>query len=139
MARVVGVWTSPRKGSGTMDGHERAKAVAGHGFEGCAHARPGTKREVLFASGEHLDAVGVEHGSIRENVTVEGADVQGWVPGQRVAIGGALFEVTMECDPCSRMDDLRAGLQEELQGRRGVLARVLETGEVAVGDEVTLI
>ena len=43
-----------------MDGHQRATAVAEHGLEGCAHARPGGKRQVLFASREHLDAVGVD-------------------------------------------------------------------------------
>jgi MOSC domain-containing protein YiiM len=45
----------------------------------------------------------------------------------------------MVCDPCSRMDEIRPGLQAELEGRRGMLARVLETGEVAAGDEVELI
>ena len=122
-----------------MDGHERVQAVAGHGLEGCAHARPGTKREVLFASREHLDAVGVEPGRIRENFTVEGADVHAWPNGQRVRAGGALFEITMVCDPCERMDEIRPGLRGELDGRRGMLARVLETGGVAAGDTIELV
>ncbi len=122
-----------------MTAHEHARALENHGLEGCAHARPGTKRQVLFASSEHLDAVGVEPGAIRENFTVTGADVQRWAPGQRVAMGEAVFEVTMKCDPCERMDELRPGLRAELEGRRGVLARVVETGEVAVGDEIQLL
>src|SRR3712207_6285979 len=122
-----------------MDGHERVQAVAGHGLEGCAHARPGTKREVLFASRKHLDAVGVEPGRIRENFTVEGADVHAWPNGQRVRAGGALFEITMVCDPCERMDEIRPGLRGELDGRRGMLARVLETGGVAAGDTIELV
>jgi len=122
-----------------MAGRERARALEDHGLEGCAHARPGTKRQVLFASQEHIDAVGVEPGAIRENFTVSGADVQGWPPGQRLAVGDAVFEVTMECEPCERMDELRPGLRAELEGRRGVLAKVVETGEVAVGDEIRLL
>ena len=122
-----------------MAGQERARALEDHGLKGCAHARPGTKRQVLFASQEHIDAVGVEPGAIRENFTVSGADVQGWAPGQRLAVGDAVFEVTMECEPCERMDELRPGLRAELEGRRGVLAKVVETGEVAVGDEVRLL
>jgi MOSC domain-containing protein YiiM len=45
----------------------------------------------------------------------------------------------MVCDPCSRMDEIRSGLQAELDGRRGMLARVVESGEVAAGDEVELL
>ena len=121
-----------------MDGHERRRAIKGFGLEGCAHANP-PKREVLFASREHLNAVGVEPGAIRENLTVDGADVQAWPVGQQVRVGEALFEITMVCDPCHRMDELRQGLRAELDGRRGMLARVVEGGDVAVGDEIQLI
>jgi MOSC domain-containing protein YiiM len=122
-----------------MDARERVRAIEGHGLEGCAHARPGTKREVLFASAEHLDALGVEYGRIRENFTIEGADVHDWPVGQRLRIGEAEFEITMVCDPCSRMDEIRPGLQEELDGRRGMLARVIVSGEVTAGDDVQLL
>jgi MOSC domain-containing protein YiiM len=122
-----------------MDGHERVRALADHGLEGCAHARPGGKRQVLFASSEHLEAVGVEPGRIRENFTVEGGDVQAWPVGQLVRVGSALFEVTMVCDPCERMDEIRPGLRRELEDRRGMLARVLEGGEVALGDSLELL
>ena len=135
MAKVVGIWTSPARKSGRSVGHERRRAIAGQGLEGCAHANP-PKREVLFVSREHLDSVGVEPGAIRENITVEGVDVEQWPIGQRVAAGDAEFEITMVCDPCHRMDELRAGLRAELEGKRGMLARVVESGEVAVGDEV---
>ena len=114
-------------------------AIEGVGLDGCAHARPGTKRQVLFASREHLDAVGVEPGRIRENLTVDGADVHAWPVGQRLRAGGATFEITMVCDPCERMDAIRPGLRAEIDGRRGMLARVVETGEVAAGDEVELL
>jgi MOSC domain-containing protein YiiM len=139
MARVAGLWTSPAKNSGRMDARESARAVEGHGLEGCAHARAGTKRQVLFASAAHLDALGVEHGRIRENFTIEGADVHDWPVGQRLRVGEAEFEITMVCDPCSRMDEIRPGLQQELDGKRGMLARVVRTGEVAAGDDVQLL
>jgi MOSC domain-containing protein YiiM len=138
MATVSGIWTSPARKSGRMDGHERRQAIAGQGMEGCAHANP-PRREVLFASREHLDAVGVDPGAIRENLTVDGTDVQQWPVGQRLRAGEAVFEITMVCDPCHRMDELRQGLRAELDGRRGMLARVVETGEVGVGDEIELL
>ena len=138
MAKIVGVWTSPGRKSARSVGHERRQAIAGLGLEGCAHANP-PKREVLFVSKEHLDSVNVEPGAIRENFTVEGTDVEQWPVGQQVRVGGALFEITMVCDPCHRMDELRDGLRTELQGKRGMLARVVESGEVAVGDEIELL
>jgi MOSC domain-containing protein YiiM len=139
MASVENVWVSPAKNSGRMDARDRVQAIEGHGLEGCAHARPGTKRQVLFASREHLDALGVEPGRIRENFTVEGADVHEWPIGQQVRIGEALFEISMVCDPCERMEAIRPGLQAELEGKRGMLARVLETGDVEAGDEIQLV
>ena len=138
MASVVGVFTSPARKSGRSDSHERRQAIAGQGLEGCAHANP-PRREVLFVSKEHLDSVNVEPGAIRENITVEGEDVQNWPLGQRVRVGKAEFEITMVCDPCHRMDELRDGLRAELDNKRGMLARVVESGVVAVGDEITLV
>lgn len=138
MAEVAALFTSPARKSGRSTPHERVQAVAGYGFEGCAHANP-PEREVLFASKEHLDELGLEPGVIRENVTVIGADVEQWPIGQRVRAGAAVFEITMVCDPCRRMDQLRAGLREELEGRRGMLARVVEGGKVAVGDRIELL
>jgi molybdopterin adenylyltransferase len=138
MAKIVGVWTSPARKSGRSDAHASRRAIAGQGLEGCAHANP-PKREVLFVSKEHLDSVGVDPGAIRENLTVEGDDVQQWPIGQRVRAGEAVFEITMVCDPCHRMDELRQGLRSELDGKRGMLARVVEGGEVAVGDDIQLL
>jgi MOSC domain-containing protein YiiM len=139
MGTISGIWTSPGRKSGHSVGHERRRAIVGEGIEGCAHANP-PKREVLFVSAEHLESVGVEPGAIRENLTVEGVDVQQWPIGQQVKIGDeAVFEITMICDPCHRMDELRDGLREELEGKRGMLARIVESGEVAVGDPVKLL
>ena len=138
MATVVGLFISPARKSGISEARERVLAVESQGFAGCAHANP-PRREVLLASKEHLDVVGVAPGAIRENVTVEGADVQTWPVGQRVRIGSALLEITMVCDPCQRMDDLRAGLRAELDDRRGMLAHIVAGGEIALGDPIELV
>jgi MOSC domain-containing protein YiiM len=138
MAAIAGIFTSPARKSGRSVAHERLRAIPGQGMEGCAHANP-PRREVLFASLEHLESVGVEPGAIRENLTVEGADVQQWPVGQHVRAGEAVFEITMVCEPCQRMDDLREGLRAELDDKRGMLAKVVESGEVAIGDEIELL
>jgi MOSC domain-containing protein YiiM len=134
MAEVVGIWRSPRRRA-SMEPLERARVVE-DGVEGCAHRRP-NKRSVLFVAAEDLEALGVEPGAVKENFTVRGADVMGWPIGQRVLVGEAEFEISMVCDPCHHMEEIRPGLQAELEGRRGMLARVVQTGEVSVGDAVT--
>lgn len=138
MAHVSHVWVSPGRRE-PMEPREGATAIVGHGLEGCAHARPGTKREVLFVSAEHLDAVSVPPGAVKENFTVAGADVQAWPIGQHVRVGDAVFEIAMVCDPCEQMEAIRAGLQAELEDRRGMLARVVEGGTVTAGDEIELL
>lgn len=133
MAEIAGIWRAParREPMERLDSTE----VVENGLAGCAHARAG-KRSVLFVAAEDLEALGVEPGRIRENFTVRGADVMGWPIGQRVAAGGAEFEIAMVCDPCHLMDEIRPGLREELEGRRGMLASVVRTGTVSVGDVV---
>ena len=121
-----------------MEALEVAKVVKDHGIDGCAHARPSGRRQILFAAAQDLRDVGVDPGLIRENVTVDGADVMSWPIGQRVRIGEAEFEITMVCDPCERMDELRPGLRQELEGKRGMLARVLVSGELRVGSDVVV-
>jgi MOSC domain-containing protein YiiM len=136
MAEIVGIWRSPKRRE-SMEALGSAR-VAEDGLEGCAHSRSG-KRAVLFVAAEDLDAVGVEPGTIKENFTVRGADVMRWPVGQRLAVGSAEFEISMVCDPCHLMEEIRPGLQAELEGRRGMLAYVRTRGEVAVGDAVTLL
>jgi MOSC domain-containing protein YiiM len=133
MAELVGIWRAPARRV-PMEALEAAEVVD-DGLDGCAHRRPG-KRSVLFVAAEDLDAVGVEAGVIRENFTVLGADVMRWPIGQRVAVGEAEFEVSMVCDPCHLMEEIRPGLQAELEGRRGMLASVVTPGRVSVGDAV---
>jgi len=137
MAELVGIWRSPKRRE-AMESLESARVFENEGVEGCAHRRGG-KRNVLFVAVEDLDALGVEPGAVKENFTVRGAEVMKWPLGQRLAIGDAEFEVSMICDPCELMETIRPGLLAEIDGRRGMLARVTKTGDVAVGDELQLL
>ena len=61
--------------------------------------------------------------------------------GKVIAIGDNLrIEITCECDPCSRMDEILPGLKAALlpDWRGGVLGRVLTDGDIAIGDEVRI-
>ncbi|MGB8648564.1 MAG: MOSC domain-containing protein [Anaerolineae bacterium] len=118
---------------------QTVRAVVNLGLEGDRHAIPNASRQVLFVEQEVLDRFGLPAGAIKENVTTRGISLMSLAGGTRLKIGEALFELTKECEPCSRMDEIRMGLQEELDGQRGMLARVIQGGEVHVGDRIELI
>jgi MOSC domain-containing protein YiiM len=113
-----------------------AHLVVDAGIEGCAHARPGSKRQVLLVDCETLEAMNLAPGSIRENITTEGLAVNSLQPGQRLRIGESLLEISLVCTPCDQMERLRPGLRREIRGRRGMLCRVLEGGVVRAGDRI---
>jgi MOSC domain-containing protein YiiM len=116
-----------------------ANVVEGLGLEGDKHANAASTRQVLLADKEALDAVGVLPGTIKENVTVEGVDVMNLPAGSRVRLGrSAVLEITAVCEPCFRMDEIRDGLKHELEGRRGMVSRVVQGGIINVGDPITV-
>jgi MOSC domain-containing protein YiiM len=135
MARVQNLFRAPKKHL-PMEELFEVHAVGDTGFEGCAHARPGSKRQVLLVDRETLEAMDLRPGTIRENVTTAGMNVNRLEIGQQLLIGEARLEVSAVCTPCDQMEAIRPGLQKELWGRRGMLCRVLEAGVIRRGDSI---
>ena len=119
---------------------DTASLVAGLGIEGDRHATPRPERrdhQVLLMDEETLESLSLGPGVVRENVTTGGIDMASVSAGQRLALGPeAVVEISKPCTPCARMDEVRPGLQRELEGRRGMLAWVVQGGSVAVGDPI---
>jgi MOSC domain-containing protein YiiM len=112
------------------------RLVEGIGIQGDRHARPGSARQVLLMAEENCDLFGLAPGEVRENIVTRGIDVQALAAGTRLEIGSAALEVTRDCEPCAFIDSLRSGLRARIAGRRGMLARVVGSGEIRVGDGV---
>jgi MOSC domain-containing protein YiiM len=109
------------------------------GIPGDAHFAPGSLRQLLLIEAETLAELGVETGAVKENITVEGLTLMGLPAGTRLEVGDAELEITKECEPCSRMDEIRDGLKTELIGRRGMMARVSRPGLVRRGDPIRVL
>jgi MOSC domain-containing protein YiiM len=122
-----------------MEHPQAARAVADLGFEGDIHNKPGGKRQVLLMDEETLNAFGLEAGRVRENLTTRGIELKTLTPGTRLRVGSTLFEITQACDPCKMIDDIRPGLREQMKGQRGMFVRVIEGGEVHVGDAIEIV
>jgi MOSC domain-containing protein YiiM len=112
-----------------------------------ASQKPGRKRQVSLIEAEGVTAAIAEAGAsldwsdCRRNLLVEGLRLPR-TEGARVQVGDALIiEITGECDPCERMDALHDGLRAALMPdwRGGFLGRVIEDGEIAVGDAIRIL
>jgi len=135
MARVQNLFRAPKKHL-PMEELAEVHTIADTGFEGCAHARYGSKRQILLEDRETLEAMDLRPGIIRENITTDGLNVNSLQVGQLLRIGEARLEVSAVCTPCDQMETIRPGLRKELWGRRGMLCRVLDGGVIRRGDSI---
>jgi MOSC domain-containing protein YiiM len=123
------------------------RAIAGIGL---ADDRLGTRgeaelstRQVTLIQAEHLPVIAalarvarVDPVGLRRNLVVSGINL-GALKGQRLRVGGALLQIVGPCHPCSRMEDaIGAGGYAAMRGHGGWCARVLDSGDVAVGHAV---
>ncbi len=76
----------------------------------------------------------------RANLLVQGVALPK-ARGGVVRIGPVTLEVTYPTQPCKRMDDVYPGLLRALHPdwRGGITSRVLEPGEIRIGDEVEVL
>lgn len=103
-----------------------------------------TKRQVSLIDREtladHANALGqapFPPGAVRANVETVGVDLVA-LTGQQVRIGEAVLLFYEARTPCHRMEALAAGLRERMEnGRQGMLAQVVESGTIRVGDSIT--
>ena len=118
---------------------QEATAISGLGLEGDRSAYEGNTRQVLFVDKEILDGAGLVPGQVKENITVTGMNVSQIQPGQVFTIGDDVtLEAVGDCEACGKMDAIRKGLMDEIQGKRGMLAKVINGGSIKVGDSVTV-
>jgi MOSC domain-containing protein YiiM len=97
------------------------------------------KRQVLFIEKETLDEFRLIPGQVKENVTVQGIQLAGLPAGTQLQAGAVLFEVMGDCAPCQYIEDIRPGLRDAMDGRRGTLCRVLNGGTLQVTDKVAIV
>lgn len=127
---------------------ERVEAVAGTGLRGnrffYADGNAPSGRAITLIAVEALEAFESETGiplsaaESRRNVLVRGIDVNGLV-GKRFRIGDVECEGVQLCEPCTTLESLtRPGVIKGMVHRAGLNADLLSTGEIAVGDAVTV-
>jgi MOSC domain-containing protein YiiM len=117
------------------------RAEAGLGLIGDRYAESRPKRQVTLIQAEHLPVIAALSGHavvppewLRRNLIVSGVNLLA-LKDQQFRVGAVLLEGTGLCHPCSRMEEaLGPGGYNAMRGHGGITARVLESGELHVGD-----
>jgi MOSC domain-containing protein YiiM len=85
------------------------------------------------------DGIDLPPGSVGENFTTIGIDLNTLSPGDRLQIGGCLIEITKVRVPCRSLDQWDKRLLSLLKNRSGWVARVLVNGMVQTGDRIEIV
>lgn len=144
MARVVALQLHERRSQAPRQ-VDRAEGRAGGGLIGDSHVDKHT-RAVLVVDRSTLDALGLDPGDLREQITVEGVPgVTALSAGTRLRVGDLTLEVNGPCEPCTHIGELLdvddpEAFRQMLVGRRGAVCTVvIADGPVRRGDTVEVV
>ncbi|WP_422746908.1 MOSC domain-containing protein [Mycobacterium sp. WMMD1722] len=118
---------------------EAGAGLVGDRYHGTRH------RHVSIQSLEFLQraAADLGHdfdpGATRRNITVDAGEIP-TKPGTRITIGDVELEVVRLLAPCRLLDDdMGPGAAAAMRGRGGSACRILTSGTIRTGDEVTIV
>lgn len=141
MGKVIAVCTSERRGIQKKDVNAGFFSVD-WGIDGDAHAGH-WHRQVSLLSADKIAAfnekgAGVVPGAFGENLVVEGFDFRALPVGTLLRCGDVLLEMTQIGKECHSHCEIYKKMGDCIMPREGVFARVLEPGEIHVGDEMVI-
>jgi len=78
------------------------------------------------------------YGSLGENLLID-YDPYSLVTGRQLKIGTCILEISQNCTMCDHLSSIDERLPELLKDDRGIFAKVLEKGEIKLGDTIYLV
>ncbi len=152
MGSIVHIHITPEGGE-PMRELNSVKALEGKGLENDryennsgTYTNPSKVSEVTFIEEEAILAAARDYdifltaGESRRNITTRDIALNHLV-GKKFQIGTAVFEGIRLCEPCGFLEKItnKPGVKEALKHRGGLRAKILETGEISVGDSIQLL
>lgn len=114
-------------------------ALAGIGLEGDRHCDRRSPRQVLLAGAAAYQDLKLPAHALRENLLLD-LDIEHLTSGTLLRAGAdAVLRLSFQCETCGALDILRPGLARAVEGRRGILARVVAGGVIREGDAVQVL
>lgn len=149
-AKLVSIVYKPESNEAKPEGRylrvplQTANLVVGHGIEG---DRKGghPRRQLNIMSAETLNTLAgegynIEPGQMGEQMVVSGLDVDTLPVGTLLQLGDtAIIEVTIPREGCDRFEAIQGFPREKTTGRVGIMARVVESGQINIGDSVRIV
>ena len=97
------------------------------------------EREQIAAHAAVFGLQKIAPGVIRSNIETTGVNLCEWI-GAEMRIGEAALYFYEARTPCEKMDAICIGLRAAMENKRqGVLAQVIQSGKIEVGDEISLV
>jgi MOSC domain-containing protein YiiM len=150
--RVASLHLHPEKAGGRMTDTNEIEVVVGKGIRGEPRyferkSRSGTpsrrnltliEREIVSQHATSLKAE-IPAGLVKSNVETIGVDLISLI-GKKVQIGEAVLSFYEPRMPCDQMDRIIPGMRLLMcDKRQGVIAEVVESGRIKVGDELRIL
>jgi MOSC domain-containing protein YiiM len=95
--------------------------------------------EELYAWLRNEHGVDLKAGSVGENFTTRGVDLDALEKGDLLRVGECLIQLTDIRIPCSSLKKWDPNLKETIKGHSGWVARVIEEGMVRPGDAIEVV
>ena len=144
--KVEWIGVRPDKGSAVVE-KSCVLAVTDRGLEGDkAGRKPGGKRQVTLIQAEYLPVIesllpqlDVNFAALRRNIAISGINLNA-LKDCTIQLGQATILVTGFCHPCAKLEtQLGHGVFNALRGHGGITAKVIEGGEIQLGDTLQVI
>ncbi len=121
----------------------KVKLIEDYGIENDAHAGK-WHRQVSLLSHEKIEAfrakgAEVKDGAFGENIVVSGIDFKSLPIGTRFQCNDVILEMTQIGKECHHGCEIFQKMGECIMPKEGVFAKIIKGGEIAVGDEMTII
>ena len=143
MGEVMGICISKKRGTAKVE-VEEANLIEDFGIEHDAHAGNWHRQISLLgiASIDHMRAQGadVKPGDFAENITVEGMVLYELAVGTHLQVGDdVILEITQIGKECHQGCEIMKQVGSCIMPTQGIFGKVLKTGMIHVGDEVSII
>lgn len=136
MGKVISTNISLRKGTPKTPVN-KITLLKDLGVEKDAHS--GTEREVSLLPIEDLKSLGKNPGDFAENITFEGLKVEEIKVGTLLRVGNSILKVVAIGKRCHSKCAIYKEMGDCIMPKRGIFAKVIESGEVKAGDEIEIL
>lgn len=142
MGKIIATNISEKKGTAKQNVNH-VTLTTDFGIEGDAHAGK-WHRQISLLSHEKIEAfrargAKVDDGAFGENLIVEGFDFKNLSIGTRFKCNEVILEMTQIGKECHHGCAIFQTMGDCIMPREGVFAKVIQGGEISVGDEMTII